>query len=52
MKEYGELLGTDAAREFSSRVRDVSELLAELPVAADGRARPAAAGSSTRTPAT
>jgi glycolate oxidase iron-sulfur subunit len=31
MKEYGELLGSDRAREFSSRVRDVSELLAELP---------------------
>jgi len=34
MKEYGELLDTDAAREFSSRVRDVSELLAELPAPA------------------
>jgi glycolate oxidase iron-sulfur subunit len=33
MKEYGELLGTDAAREFSSRVCDVSELLSELPAA-------------------
>ncbi|MDX6551441.1 MAG: glycolate oxidase iron-sulfur subunit [Gaiellales bacterium] len=31
MKEYGELLGTERAREFSSRVRDISELLAELP---------------------
>ena len=27
MKEYGELLGTPPAREFSERVRDVSELL-------------------------
>ena len=27
MKEYGELLGTPDAREFSARVRDVSELL-------------------------
>jgi len=30
MKEYGELLGTDEAREFSGRVRDVSELLASV----------------------
>jgi len=30
MKEYGELLGTDAAREFAGRVRDVSELLASV----------------------
>jgi len=34
MKEYGELLGTEAALEFSSRVRDVSELLSELPAPA------------------
>ncbi|MFZ0043393.1 MAG: heterodisulfide reductase-related iron-sulfur binding cluster [Solirubrobacteraceae bacterium] len=27
MKEYGELLGTPEAREFSARVRDVSEIL-------------------------
>ena len=34
MKEYGELLGTDAARRFSAAVRDVTELAAELgPVA-------------------
>jgi glycolate dehydrogenase iron-sulfur subunit len=34
MKEYGELLGTDAARRFSAAVRDVTELSAELgPVA-------------------
>jgi glycolate oxidase iron-sulfur subunit len=35
MKEYGELLGTDAARRFSARVLDISEWLAvrvdELP---------------------
>jgi glycolate oxidase iron-sulfur subunit len=31
MKEYGDLLETDQAREFSGRVRDVSELLAEVP---------------------
>ncbi|MDX6591283.1 MAG: glycolate oxidase iron-sulfur subunit [Gaiellales bacterium] len=30
MKGYGELLDTDEAREFSSRVRDVTEILAEL----------------------
>ncbi|HLI59586.1 MAG TPA: heterodisulfide reductase-related iron-sulfur binding cluster [Solirubrobacteraceae bacterium] len=30
MKEYGELLGTDRARRFSDRVRDVTELLGEL----------------------
>jgi glycolate oxidase iron-sulfur subunit len=30
MKEYGELLGTPAARAFSERVRDVSELLGEI----------------------
>jgi len=30
MKSYGELLGTDEAWRFSSRVRDVTELLAEL----------------------
>ncbi len=30
MKEYGELLDTPAAHDFSSRVRDVTELLAEL----------------------
>jgi glycolate oxidase iron-sulfur subunit len=34
MKEYGELLGTERARDFSSRVRDISELLSELPPAA------------------
>ena len=28
MKEYGDLLGTPAARAFSARVRDVSEILA------------------------
>ena len=31
MKQYGELLGSARAHEFSSRVRDVSELLHELP---------------------
>jgi glycolate oxidase iron-sulfur subunit len=30
MKGYGELLDTDEAREFSTRVRDVTEILAEL----------------------
>jgi glycolate oxidase iron-sulfur subunit len=30
MKSYGELLGTDEAWRFSGRVRDVTELLAEL----------------------
>jgi glycolate oxidase iron-sulfur subunit len=30
MKDYGELLGTDEAREFSSRVKDVTELLGEI----------------------
>ncbi len=29
MKDYGELLGTDAARRFSARVRDINEWLAE-----------------------
>ncbi len=40
MKEYGELLGTEQAREFSSRVRDVSELLSEVPAVAAPAARP------------
>jgi glycolate oxidase iron-sulfur subunit len=30
MKEYGELLGTDQARRFSERVRDVTELLGSI----------------------
>ncbi|HEY3766197.1 MAG TPA: (Fe-S)-binding protein [Gaiellales bacterium] len=30
MKEYGELLGTEAARRFSASVRDATELAAEL----------------------
>jgi glycolate oxidase iron-sulfur subunit len=30
MKEYGELLGTPAARAFSAKVRDVSELLGSI----------------------
>lgn len=30
MKEYGDLIGTDRARAFSSRVRDVTELLGEV----------------------
>ena len=30
MKDYGELLGTPEAEEFSSRVRDVSELLGSI----------------------
>ncbi len=29
LKDYGQLLGTGAAREFAGRVRDVTELLAE-----------------------
>lgn len=37
MKDYGELLETDEAREFSGRVRDVSEVLAAVePVAPRG----------------
>jgi glycolate oxidase iron-sulfur subunit len=31
MKRYGELLGDDRARDFSARVRDVSEILAAAP---------------------
>jgi len=31
MKGYGELLGTERAHAFAARVRDVTELLAELP---------------------
>ena len=34
MKQYGDLLGTDAARRFAASVRDVTELLAELGPAA------------------
>ena len=30
MKEYGELLGNEQAREFSARVKDVSEVLASV----------------------
>jgi glycolate oxidase iron-sulfur subunit len=30
MKEYGELLGTPAARDFSARVRDICELLGSI----------------------
>ena len=30
MKEYGDLLGTPQARDFSARVRDVSELVASV----------------------
>ena len=41
MKEYGHLLGTDEARQFAARVRDVQEWLAshiaELPAAFDGQ---------------
>jgi glycolate oxidase iron-sulfur subunit len=37
MKQYGDLLGTDAARRFSASVRDVTELLAELGPAAPRR---------------
>jgi glycolate oxidase iron-sulfur subunit len=34
MKEYGELLDTDQARQFAARVRDISEVLADVePVA-------------------
>ncbi len=39
MKSYGELLGTDEAWRFSSRVRDVTELLAELGAVAAAAAR-------------
>jgi glycolate oxidase iron-sulfur subunit len=31
MKDYGELLGTASARDFSARVRDISEILSESP---------------------
>ncbi len=37
MKEYGKLLGTDEARAFSARVRDLSELVTPQEVAARGR---------------
>ena len=37
MKEYGELLGTDEARAFSARVKDVCELLASVPQRAPRR---------------
>ncbi|MCU1364902.1 MAG: putative iron-sulfur protein [Ilumatobacteraceae bacterium] len=44
MKDYGHLLGTDAARAFAARVRDVHEWLAEriddLPTADSTRPRP------------
>jgi glycolate oxidase iron-sulfur subunit len=37
MKEYGELLGTPAARQFAGRVRDLTELLGSIePVAPRG----------------
>jgi glycolate oxidase iron-sulfur subunit len=40
MREYGELLGTDEARELSQRVRDVTELLASSePVSERGPVR-------------
>ena len=42
MKEYGELLGTPEAQEFSSRVRDVSELLGAVAAARTARAGAAA----------
>jgi glycolate oxidase iron-sulfur subunit len=34
MKEYGDFIGTPAARAFSARVRDVSEVLASAPARA------------------
>ncbi len=40
MREYGELLGTPEAHGFCSRVRDVSELLAETPARAPRGALP------------
>jgi glycolate oxidase iron-sulfur subunit len=44
LKDYGRLLGTDEARRFSARVRDVHEWLAEradrLPAAPAGAPRP------------
>ncbi len=40
MKSYGELLDTEDARRFAGRVRDVTELLAELGPAAPRAARP------------
>lgn len=38
MKEYGEVLGTEEARAFSARVKDLSELISPEEVAARGRA--------------
>jgi glycolate oxidase iron-sulfur subunit len=35
LKEYGALLGTEAARNFSSRVRDVTEFLASIELNSD-----------------
>ncbi|MEZ5964105.1 MAG: (Fe-S)-binding protein [Planctomycetota bacterium] len=40
MREYGHLLQSDAAREFAGRVRDVSEFLAEVGLAATPAPRP------------
>lgn len=40
MKEYGELLGTAAARKFSSRVKDVTELLGSVAHRAPRRSVP------------
>ena len=51
MKEYGELLGTAAARAFAARVRDVTELLAAVAAARAARRRCRCA-SPTTTPAT
>jgi glycolate oxidase iron-sulfur subunit len=34
MKEYGELLDNEVAREFSGRVRDITELLGSVPARA------------------
>ncbi len=50
MKEYGELLGTPAAREFAARVRDVSELLASIPPRAPRGAVPPAGRLPRRLP--
>ena len=39
LKDYGHLLGTEAARELAAKVRDVSELLADAGPRAGGAAR-------------
>jgi glycolate oxidase iron-sulfur subunit len=40
LKDYGRLLGTDEARAFSAKVRDISEFLAALPPRAERKPLP------------